>query len=178
MADHGGAHDGRDARTDDGDARTDGRDARTDGGNDRDDGDHLREFASLDGREATERAFELGVADACAPNGRSRAAHLADVDTERALDLLRDTGETTYDRSLIDLAYEEGRTRALKLSRDGDDGEAVWTQLVGDGVDADMPRSEPFEEALPGALGRLQALDIETDTGPPESLSLPKFLRR
>ena len=144
----------------------------------------LAEFSDLEGQEATERAFELGVADACvrthgtAGDARPRIESLSRVDTDRALQRLRETGDSTYDRSLIDLAYDEGRTRGLKLARREDDAEAVWSELVDDDTaEGEVPGPETFEEALPGALGRSGALDIGTETEPPGSLSLPEFLR-
>lgn len=158
----------------------DGRHGKSD-----ENGELLAELAALDGESAAERAYELGVIDACKQSPRAsatvrdRMAALAQVDTERALERLRGTGDTSYDRSLINLAYDEGRTRGLKLVRDGDGAEAVWEKLVGETTDADVEgtKSETFEEALPGALGRLRAFDVEPDTGPPETLSLPTFLR-
>ncbi|MEF8779223.1 MAG: hypothetical protein V5A46_00920 [Haloferacaceae archaeon] len=135
----------------------------------------LDEFAELDGEEAADRAYELGVADACDPGNRSRASALAGLDSERALRRLKETGETTYDRSLIDLAYNEGRTRAMEYVGESDGGDDAWGELVGDG-DATVAEPEPFREALPGALSRLRTLEIDAETGPPESLSLPDFL--
>ena len=158
--------------------------AGTNEGNGTDEERLLSEFSDLDGQDATERAFELGVADAChrahgtSGGTRARIEALARVDTDRALRRLKETGDSTYDRSLIDLAYDEGRTRGLKLARREDDTEKVWSELVGNGTpDGDVPASGTFEEALPGALGRVGALDIGTDTGPPGTLSLPEFLR-
>ncbi|MDR5674542.1 Uncharacterized protein AArcCO_0125 [Halalkaliarchaeum sp. AArc-CO] len=156
----------------------------TNGGNGTDEERLLSEFSDLDGENATERAFELGVADACeqvhstSGSTRGRIEALAGIDTDRALRRLKETGDSTYDRSLIDLAYDEGRTRGMKLARREDDAEGVWSELVGDDTsDGDVPTTGTFEEALPGALGRVRALDIGTETGPPESLSLPEFLR-
>lgn len=135
----------------------------------------LEEFAELDGEEAADRAYELGVADACDPGDRSRVSALARLDSERALRRLKETGETTYDRSLIDLAYNEGRTRAMEYTGESGGADDAWGGLVG-GDDAVALEPEPFREALPGALGRLRTLEIDTETGPPESLSLPDFL--
>ena len=113
--------------------------------------------------EAVERAFALGVA---AEIGRGRPAEL---------DRVLDTFPSTYDQSLVELAYDEGRTKALEATADADDDpQAVWDELV-DGGGA--PRVAPISAALPGALTELSLMKRPRE-GPPSSLAFPSMLRK
>jgi hypothetical protein len=122
------------------------------------------EWDDLDREEAVERAFALGVADG--------------VGSERPteLDRVLDAFENAYDRSLIELAYDEGRTKALEAAAEAEeaDAEAVWDRLV-DG--AGSPRGSPVSAALPGAITEL-TLTRRPREGPPSSLDLPSMLRK
>ncbi|WP_128903731.1 hypothetical protein [Halorubrum amylolyticum] len=120
------------------------------------------EWNDLTREEAVERAFALGVADG--------------VGSERPAELDRVLGafENAYDRSLIELAYDEGRTKALDAAAEADDAEAVWDRLV-DG--AGSPRGPPVSAALPGAITEL-TLTRGPREGPPSSLDLPSMLRK
>jgi len=120
------------------------------------------EWDDLDREEAVERAFALGVADGV---GSKRPAEL-----DRVLAAF----ENAYDRSLIELAYDEGRTKALEAAAEADDAEAVWDQLV-DGTGS--PRDSPVSSALPGAITEL-TLTRRPREGPPSSLDLPSMLRK
>jgi hypothetical protein len=117
------------------------------------------DWERLDREEAIERAFALGVASWC---GREH-----DGELER----LREALSGSYDRSIVELAYEEGYALARDLD---DDVEAVWDRLVDE--DGSLTPVAPLPEAMPGALGRLAFL--RRSDGPPESLDLPDFLRR
>lgn len=118
------------------------------------------EWTTLDREAAIERAFALGVADAC---GESRPDEYARV--QEAL-------PGAYDRSIVELAYEEGRTKALSLDRQGEDD--VWGTLVDE--DASEAVESPLPEAMPGALDTYEFLT--RSTGPPGSLDPPEFLRK
>ncbi|MWV63633.1 hypothetical protein GRS48_02165 [Halorubrum sp. JWXQ-INN 858] len=118
------------------------------------------DWETLSRAEAIDRAFALGVAAAC---DRGDAAELERLTT---------TADGAYGRSLVRLAYDEGRTRALEASAEGP--AAVWRALVDD---AGTPRNTPFPAALPGALGELTMTRRRGD-GPPSSLELPPFLRK
>ena len=120
------------------------------------------EWDDLAREEAVERAFALGVADGV---GSKRPAEL-----DRVLAAF----ENAYDRSLIELAYDEGRTKALEAAAEADDAEAVWDQLV-DGTGS--PRDSPVSAALPGAITEL-TLTRRPREGPPSSLDLPSMLRK
>ena len=114
----------------------------------------------LDRGEAVDRAFALGVAAGC---GTERPAEL-----DRVLAAF----PSVYDRSLVELAYDEGRTKALEAP--AEEPEAVWTELVDA---AGTPRRPPVPAALPGAISEL-TLTERPRTGPPSSLDLPPFLRK
>ncbi|RAW45064.1 hypothetical protein DQW50_11360 [Halorubrum sp. 48-1-W] len=118
------------------------------------------EGTELTHEAAIDRAFALGVAAGC---GRERPEEL-----ERILA----TFPGAYERSMVELAYDEGRTRALETPVE--EPEAVWTELVDA---AGTPRSPPLPSALPGALSEL-TLVRSPRTGPPSSLDLPRFLRK
>ncbi len=109
---------------------------------------------------AIDRAFALGVAAAC---GNERPDEL-----ERVMEAF----PGAYDRSIVELAYDEGRTKALEAPPD--EPEAVWATLVDGGGE---PRAPPVPAALPGALSEL-TLGRSPRTGPPSSLDLPAFLRK
>lgn len=120
------------------------------------------EWDDLTREEAVERAFALGVA---AGVGSERPAEL-----DRVLDAF----QSAYDRSLVELAYDEGRTKALDAAIEADDAEDVWDELVDD---AGAPRSPPVPAALPGAITEL-TLTKRPEKGPPSSLDFPSMLRK
>ncbi|MFW6317976.1 MAG: hypothetical protein ACOC06_05855 [Halorubrum sp.] len=120
------------------------------------------EWDELTREEAVRRAFALGVA---AGVGDKRPAEL-----ERVTDAF----PSSYDRSLVELAYDEGRTKALAAADEADDPEEVWESLV-DG--SGTPRDPPVGAALPGAISDL-TLTRPPREGPPSSLDLPAMLRK
>ena len=114
------------------------------------------------------RAFALGVAEGLgnAPEG----------ELERLLSQVAGS----YGRSLIELAYDEGRTRGRKPRPESDD-EEVWAELVEDRstpVDPSTrpPRPDPPRPTdLPGSLSPPALLNVDRDDL--ERLGLPDFLR-
>ncbi len=115
---------------------------------------------ALTREEAIERAFALGVAAGC---GSARPSEL-----DRVLEAF----PSAYDRSIVELAYDEGRTKALGAP--AEDPEVIWNRLVGT---AGTPRQPPLPAALPGAITELTLLN-RPRTGAPSSLELPTFLRK
>ncbi len=118
------------------------------------------DWRELSRREAIDRAFALGVAAGC---GSPRPAEL-----DRILEEIRGA----YDRSFVELAYDEGRTKALEAPESA--AEDVWNRLVDE---SGAPRAVPVPEALPGALGGVTATERPRQ-GPPSSLDFPDMLRR
>lgn len=124
------------------------------------------DWTSLDHEEVLERAFALGV-----------DAALGSVDREEYERLEAEAaGYDAYDRSLVELAYREGRTKALDRRRAGDSTASVWRELVEDEFDlADVTPSDPpgpTTQGPPKLIGRSSAMDRPTHT------DLPSFLRK
>ena len=117
-------------------------------------------------RETLERAYALGVASVCgAPD-------------DGAYERLKRRSPDTYDESIVELAYEEGRANALELEANerAKDGEEIWKRLVEErlgepsGTRAELPGGLP--EALSGPDGS------GPEESPPDLLGLPSFLQR
>ncbi|WP_280588113.1 hypothetical protein [Halorubrum sp. Boch-26] len=120
------------------------------------------EWDELSREEAVHRAFALGVAEGV---GNRRPAEI-----ERVMEAF----PNAYDQSLVELAYDEGRAKALNAADEADDPEEVWNALV-DGAGA--PREPPVRAALPGAITDL-TLTQRPREGPPSSLDFPSMLRK
>jgi hypothetical protein len=119
------------------------------------------EWDELTREEAVRRAFALGVAEGV---GNRRPEEL---------DRVMEAFPSAYDRSLVELAYDEGRTKALAAA-EADDPKEVWDALVdGEGT----PREPPVRAALPGAITEL-TLTRPPRKGPPSSLDMPSMLRK
>ena len=118
------------------------------------------DWEELTRREAIDRAYALGV--------------VAGVDAEppEEFDRLRSAVESPYDRSLVELAYDEGRTKALEAPES--EPEAVWERLVDE---RGSPKSPPVPAALPGALSDL-TVPAKPREGPPSSLEFPTMFRK
>jgi hypothetical protein len=117
----------------------------------------------LDKADALERAFALGVARSLGEPNRE--------EYER----VRDAADTTYERSLIELSYEEGRQKAS--GRNAAESTAVWEELV---VDTDdLALDDEASESPDGPPGMFSQ---PTPTAAPEDgldrVRLPPFLRR
>ena len=106
------------------------------------------DWTDISDAEAIDRAFALGVAASFGYEDRVE------------FDRLREALDTAYDRSIIDLAYEEGRHKADRLSGDASEGD-VWDRLVGPDDDGPTgPRgSPPANSGVGPAGGRPRLLD-------------------
>lgn len=129
-----------------------------------------KDWEALDKDEAVERAFALGV-----------AAKLDEPDTEEYQRILEVSG-TSYDRSLIELAYNEGQRKAQGKRTNFEDRENVWDTLVeSDEVEKttvdkeDIPRQ--VRDAPPGALRSAGLLEQPLDNDL-EKQELPDFLKK
>lgn len=111
------------------------------------------------------RAYALGVASVC------------DDPDEGAYKELKRRSPDTYDESIVELAYEEGRAEALQLEANEEDDDKIWERLV-EGTFEQQPANESTE--MPD--GFPEALSGPDGTGPseglPDRLDLPSFLRR
>ncbi|MFB6101871.1 MAG: hypothetical protein ABEJ73_04830 [Haloplanus sp.] len=119
----------------------------------------------LDKDGALERAFALGVARSLGEPNRE--------EYERILD----AADTTYRRSLIELAYEEGRQKAS--DRTGEETQDVWEELV---VETDVDGTEPGTPGDVSPGGPPGMMSRPDPTVVPEDglnrMRLPDFLRR
>ncbi|MFO7834117.1 MAG: hypothetical protein R6V31_08705 [Halohasta sp.] len=123
------------------------------------------DWSDLDRDEAVERAYALGVAAAF------------DDPHREEYEAIKAAAGSSYDRSLIELAHDQGRSQALQLEAAATDAdhEELWSQLV-ESAPVDLP--EP-EAGLPEALGPTALLDrIDHLEGPPSTLRKPSFLSR
>jgi hypothetical protein len=130
------------------------------------DADYGTDWDTLD-REATlERAFALGVASVLGtPN-------------EEEYRRLREAADTTYERSLVELAHNEGRRKARNQQAPDTDPSDVWASLV---RDEDEPTTadengDSRPRGLPPALDRVAHSSLPDDGR--DQLRLPDFLRR
>lgn len=119
------------------------------------------DWEQLTREAAIRRAYALGVS-------ASLGVRLDD-EYER----IYESVESAYDRSIVQLAYEEGENRARKLKA-GSDDEDVWDELVDPGDD-EVTEIRITPE-VPSALTQLDLLDSPGDDL--DALRLPKFLVR
>ena len=122
------------------------------------------DWSSLARDEAIRRAFALGV-----------AASLGHPDPEE-YDRVAAEIDSSYDQSLVELAYSRGRNRGQHERSDADSPEAVWSTLVetDDVVDPDVPERDHYGPASnpPKALSNRGPAGERTG-----AIDLPAFLR-
>ncbi|MFB6075301.1 MAG: hypothetical protein ABEJ89_09830 [Haloarculaceae archaeon] len=125
------------------------------------------DWDALDRDEATERAYAIGVAERLGEYNREELeAVYAEMDTN-------------YDRSMVELAYQEGRNEAAEVAGETTDGDAVWCDLVEGEATVVDPDRRPTggRDGLPEALDPSEVLDrMEPDST--EALDRPEFLDR
>lgn len=127
------------------------------------------DWESLDDDEAMERAYALGV-----------AASLGEYHPDE-LDAIREEMDSAYQRSVIDLAFDEGKNEAREIDPPDEEREkaGVWAQLVeGETVTVD-PDDVPTggRQGLPETLDKAELLD-PPDLDSTEPVDLPDFLRK
>jgi hypothetical protein len=123
---------------------------------------------ALEKDEAAERAYAIGVAE-----------RLGEYNREE-LEAIYDEMGTNYNKSMVELAYREGRQEATAAVKSADEnGEAVWADLVkGEetAIDSDE-RPTGGRDGLPEALEPSELLDKQ-DVDSTEAMDLPDFLER
>ncbi|QLH80436.1 hypothetical protein [Halosimplex pelagicum] len=123
-------------------------------------------WTSLDRDEATERAYALGVAES-----------LGEYDREE-FEAVHDEMDTAYTKSIVELAFREGKNEGREAAPAGDDDEAaVWDELV-EGetvtVDAeDLPTGG--RDGLPEAVDKFEGLE-RPDPDEIDATDRPDFL--
>lgn len=122
------------------------------------------EWSELARDEAVERAYALGVAAACGHDNREE------------YEAIKAAADSAYDRSLIELSFDQGRSQALQLQSSGnDDPEAIWDELV-ESATIDLLEQD---DGLPKMLAPSDLLDrFGQVDGPPSTLDKPSFLVR
>lgn len=126
------------------------------------------DWDSLDRDEAMSRAFAIGVA---ASLGHDYADEYEQI--VQSMD-------TSYNRSIVELAFEEGKNKAKKKQYESDDGEeAVWSELVeGETVTVDKDEVPTGgQNRLPAALDKASILD-RPDADSRDRVSKPDFLEK
>jgi len=126
------------------------------------------DWNALDKDEAAERAYAIGVAE-----------RLGEYNREE-LEAIYDEMGTNYNKSMVELAYREGRQEATAAAKSTDDnGEAVWADLVRGEKTAIDPDERPTggRDGLPEALEPSELLDKQ-DVDSTEAMDLPDFLER
>jgi hypothetical protein len=127
------------------------------------------DWDSLDRDEAMSRAFAIGVA--------ASLGH----DYAEEYDRIVQSMDTSYNRSIVELAFEEGKNKAKKeqYESDEDDEDAVWSDLVeGEKVTVekdDVPTGG--QNRLPPALDKTKILD-RPDHDSRDRVSKPDFLEK
>ncbi|MDS0294153.1 hypothetical protein [Halogeometricum luteum] len=127
------------------------------------------EWDSLGAEEALRRMYALGTA--------AELGH--EYEVERARILRRAT--TAYQRSVLDLAYAEGRNAVRDHREEYDSDAETWEALIeakGIAVDPESDAADGDDPGrrLPNAIDRASMLELDVDDL--ERLRLPKFLRR
>jgi len=132
------------------------------------------DWEDLDAGEATDRAYAIGVAERFGETHRDE------------LQLVYDAVDTAYEKSMVELAYEEGRRDAKAAAADDDGAESfdeVWDDLV-EGRSHDIDYEDVTDEGviggrdgLPESIDRCDMLDRPTpDTT--DAIDPPDFLDR
>lgn len=120
------------------------------------------EWESLSVDEASRRAYALGV---CESLGEPHP---------QELDRIKREISRSYERSIVELAYDEGRNRARQLKRDTEDAESVWTALV-EAEPITTGFGDPRDSGVPEAITRAKFLSRTRDDL--ERVKFPKVLR-
>jgi len=127
------------------------------------------DWESLSGDEAIRRMYALGIATELGhrlPEERSRIRGLA---------------SSAYERSVLDLAFEEGKRKVQDVHPHHESAEETWETLVEESESPAPPReslqTDRLPDDVPDAVGQPSLLDgFEIDDL--ERLRLPSFLTR
>lgn len=125
------------------------------------------DWDSLDRDKALERAYALGV-----------AASLGEYHPDE-LDAIREEVDSSYDKSVVELAFDEGKTEAKNIKEKTDDSDPVWGELVEGETVTVKPDEVPTggRDGLPEAIAKIEALE-RPDQDSTEAVDRPDFLDR
>lgn len=125
------------------------------------------DWDDLDRESIIARAFALGVDEVL--------GHENTTERNRLLESV----DEAYDRSVVELAYEEGKKEASDRKPTSEDDTAVWRDLVDDAdedlVDVPPDPSQGGRISLPSALSSIEALERQAEDSR-DSLRKPDFL--
>jgi hypothetical protein len=117
--------------------------------------------------QAMTRAYALGV-----------AASLGEYHPDE-LEAIRNEMGSAYERSVVDLAFEEGKNEGREHDGESNGGERTWNELVEDEPVTIEPEEIPTggRTGLPEAVDRMEALERPTPDKN-EAVDLPSFLEK
>jgi hypothetical protein len=122
-------------------------------------------WTTLDRDEATERAYALGVAES-----------LGEYDREE-FEAVHDEMDTAYTKSIVELAFREGKNEGREAAPADADEEQVWDELVeGEAVtvdEDDLPTGG--RDGLPEAVDKFEGLE-RPDPDEVDATDRPDFL--
>lgn len=125
------------------------------------------DWDALDKDEATERAYAIGVAERLGEDNRE------------ALETIYAEMDSAYAKSMVELAYDEGRREATEAASADVDDDALWSDLVeGEPITID-PGDVPTggRDGLPEALSPsklIQKYGVDST----DAVDRPDFLER
>lgn len=124
------------------------------------------DWETLDVDEAVDRAYALGV-----------AASLGERHPDER-EAIRDEMDSAYTRSVVDLAFDEGKNEARETDADGS-SQRIWTALVTEESVSVGPENASAGDrtGLLEAIDRMDALD-RVDIDSTEAVDRPSFLER
>lgn len=125
------------------------------------------DWESLTEDEAVDRAYALGV-----------AASLGEYHPDE-LEALREEADSAYARSLVDLAFDEGKNEGKTVDSEASGDDEVWNDLVS-GETVTVKQDEiptGGRSGLPEAMDVGDVLDLP-DIDRTEAIDLPEFLER
>ncbi|ADE03502.1 hypothetical protein [Haloferax volcanii] len=129
------------------------------------------DWRTISDEEAIRRMYALGVSSALGHPNRGE------------FERIRRQAGTAYGRSVLQLAFEEGKQRVARNESEYDSKQDVWEALVDEETTpattgrADVTMQKPTDkQGIPAAVGRASALDGGGDDF--SRIRLPEFLRR
>jgi hypothetical protein len=125
-------------------------------------------WTTLDRDEATERAYALGVAESFGEYNREE------------FEAVHDEMDTAYTKSIVELAFREGKNEGREAAPAGDpDEEQVWNDLVEGEVvtvdEDDLPTGG--RDGIPEAVDKFEGLE-KPDPDEIDATDRPDFLDR
>jgi len=126
------------------------------------------DWETLDIDTAVDRAYALGV-----------AASMGEYHPDE-LDAIREEAGSSYERSVVDLAFEEGKNegKEIDVAETPEDGDA-WDALVDEEPVTLDPENIPTggRSGIPEAVDKIDAIE-QPDIDSTEAVDKPDFLER